>query len=237
MRSFIITIGILASATIATIASAQEPYYSGVDSIGAKPIAQDPAPALFFEAKVHWPSLKLDAPRTAWEFAQRGMYRQDDLEDVAAAEADYREAIAMDGHLLIARARLGTILLKRAGTETSSAARVNLAAEAIDQFDEVLHEQPFRPGMHKKIAQAYVLQYQAQGDPARADMAVTAYRAELAQAPQNQSVHYELAFLLNGLGRGTEARTHIDRYLELAALHGDPYPYKILAAEQLRQGL
>ncbi len=219
------------------VATAQEPYYSGVDSIGAKPIAQREKPALFFESKVHWPSLKIDQPRSAWEFAQRGMYRQDDLEDVAAAEADYREAISLDGHLLIARARLGTILLKRARTETSSAARMNQTAEAVAQFDEVLHEQPFRPGMHKKIAQAYVIQYEISGDGAKADMAVTAYRAELAQAPRNQSVHFELAFLLNGLGRNTEAREHIDRYLALAAVHGDPYPYKILEAEQLRQSL
>lgn len=234
MKTLWLTVGWMA---VSASALAQEPYYSGVDSIGAKPIPQDELPALFFEAKAHWPSLKIDTPRSAWEFAQRGMYRQDDLEDVAAAEADYREAISRDGHLLIARARLGLILLQRAGTETSSAARVNLAAEAVDQFDEVLHEQPFRPGMHRRIAQAYVVQYRATNDPVKADMAVTAYRQELAQAPQNQSVHYDLAFLLNGLGRTTEARMHIDRYLALAAVHGDPYPYKVLAAERLRQNL
>lgn len=227
---------VLGLVLLSSPALAQEPLYIGIDSIGAKPLAQPEEPVLFFEAKVHWPSLKIDEPRTAWEFVQRGMYRQDDLEDVDAAVADYRSAIDRDSHILIAHARLGTILLSRAKVATASAA-IDLADEAIHEFREVLLEQPYRPGMHTKIAEALLVQYRATSAPATAESAVTEYRTELARAPQNQAVYYALAFLVNELGRPAEARTYIDRYLELAARYGDPYPYKLLAAERLRQSL
>lgn len=229
---------VLAALLFAAEASAQpNPLYVGQDSVGGKPRLQPPKPVLFFEAKAHWPSLGIDEPRTAWEYAQRGMYRQDDLEDVDGAVADYRTALDLDSHLLIARARLGTILLNRARVETSTTTAINEIDEAVHEFEEILHEQPHRAGMHKKIADAYALKYRLTNDPAIADMAITEYRAELAMAPRNQACHYALAFLLDGLGRPTEARDHIDRYLEQARYHSDPYPYRILRAERLRQRL
>lgn len=229
---------VMATLLIASPALAQEaPVYSGVDSIGGKPNAQAEKPVLFFEAKASWPSLKIAEPRTAWEFTQRGMYNQDDLEDVPAAIADYRRALDLDPHLLIAHARLGTILLLQARTETSSAAAVNLIDESVHEFEEVLLEQPHRAGMHLKIGDAYRLRFQRTNLQANADLAINAYRAELTMAPQSQYAHFALAFLLADLGRAIEARVHVDQYLALAGKYGDPYPYKILAAERLRQSL
>lgn len=217
------------------------PMYSGVDSQGARPRPQVPDPVLFFEAKAYWPSLGIDEPRTAWEHAQRGMYRQDDLEDVDGAMEDYLRALELNDHLLIAHARLGTIALNRgaelAQTGTSSSAALAQLGEAVFRFQEVLAEQPHRQGMNLKIGDARRIRFRITGNPADADEAISAYRTELEAAPSNQHCWYQLAFLLRDRGRMQEAKAAVRRYLELAALHGDPYPYKILTAEKLEREL
>lgn len=225
-------------------AFAQEPpppLYAGMDSQGARPNTQEPNPVLFFEAKAYWPALGIDEPRTAWEYAQRGMYRQDDLEDVTGAVEDYARALELNDHLLIAHARLGTIALHRgadlARTQTSSAAALTQLSEAVYRFQEVLAEQPHRAGMHRKIGDANRLRYRVTQNPADADAAIQAYETELEAAPSNQHCWFQLAYLLRDRGRLQEAKAAIQRYLELSALHSDPYPYKILAAEKLEQEL
>ena len=50
----------------------------------------------YFEGRVDWDLLKIDQPSNAWEFAQRGIHKQDDLEDFAGAIDDYRKAISMN---------------------------------------------------------------------------------------------------------------------------------------------
>src|SRR5579859_1382748 len=45
----------------------------------------------YFEGRIDWELLKIDVPGNAWEFAQRGIHRQDDLEDIQGAIADYRQ--------------------------------------------------------------------------------------------------------------------------------------------------
>ncbi len=52
-----------------------DPLYAGLDSQGGLPAPQSPNPLFFFEEKVHWPSLRIAQPRTAWEYAPRGIYR------------------------------------------------------------------------------------------------------------------------------------------------------------------
>src|SRR5213594_3685809 len=47
----------------------------------------------YFEGKINYELLGIDTPRDAWEFVQRGIYRQDDLENAAGAMDDYRRAI------------------------------------------------------------------------------------------------------------------------------------------------
>ena len=44
----------------------------------------------YFEGKIDYELLRIDQPATAWEYMQRGIHRQDDLEDYRAAVEDYR---------------------------------------------------------------------------------------------------------------------------------------------------
>src|SRR5260370_29944066 len=48
----------------------------------------------YFEGKIEYEKLGIVSPANAWEYMQRGIHRQDDLEDVAGAMADYRESLA-----------------------------------------------------------------------------------------------------------------------------------------------
>src|ERR1043166_7992728 len=50
----------------------------------------------YFEGRVDWDLVKIDQPSNAWEYAQRGIHKQDDLEDFQGAIEDYRKSIAMN---------------------------------------------------------------------------------------------------------------------------------------------
>jgi len=49
-----------------------------------------------FEGRVDWNLLKITNPSTMWEFVQRGIHNQDDLEDYPAAIADYQKALSLN---------------------------------------------------------------------------------------------------------------------------------------------
>jgi tetratricopeptide (TPR) repeat protein len=216
------------------------PLYSGQDSIGARPNAQLEHPALFFEAKAPWPALGIEAPRTAWEHAQRGMYRQDDLEDVEGAIEDYEAALALDGHLLVASARLGYLALERglaAARAGETAAAEAALREAVERYAVVCHEQPSRQGVRLRQAQAYLQLWRLSGDAAEAERAEATLREELALAPTQQEAFWALAQLYDAQGRAAEALDMVRRYLAEAEIQGDPYPWRVRAAEQLRTRL
>ena len=50
----------------------------------------------YFEGRIDWNLLNITQPANTWEFMQRGIYRQDDLEDYAGAIADYRQSVALN---------------------------------------------------------------------------------------------------------------------------------------------
>src|SRR5947209_2201680 len=50
----------------------------------------------YFEGKVTWEKLGISTPSNAWEFVQRGIHRQDDLEDMDGAKADYAKALELN---------------------------------------------------------------------------------------------------------------------------------------------
>lgn len=223
-----------------TAAEPPAPLYAGVDSIGARPEPQPERPALYFEAKAPWPALGIEAPRTAWEYAQRGMYRQDDLEDEAGAIADYEAALALDDHLLIVHARLAYLALERglAAAKAGQAPEAETALrEAVSRYEEVCHEQPERQGVRLRQAQAYLQLWRLTGDAAEAARAEATLQDELSIAPTQQEAFWALAQLYDQQGRAAEALDMIRRYLAEAAVQGDPYPWRIRAAEQLRTRL
>jgi len=153
----------------------------------------------YFEGRVDWDLLKIDQPANAWEYAQRGIHEQDDLEDFQDAIADYRKAISINSlangtcQILTAapvgfgqntnpppcmftvRLRLGNLL------------KQDSPAEAIGLFQEVLKIDPLRLGVNAMIGQTYAsMAANASDDADRIQFsqnAIAAYQAELASSP------------------------------------------------------
>jgi len=210
-----------------------QPLYAGIDSPGAvldEP--QNPNPAHFFEGRVNWPLLNISEPRTAWEYTQRGIYFQDDLDDLNAAMADYMQADALErerscgpgiappGHacLQILHARLSNIYLESGQFQ-----------KAIDEIDFILEENPFAQGLHFELAKAHL----GLGDRAGA---IEEFQRELEIQPCHQESHFELGELLLEAGPQMDemgGREHLTEYLQQAFLHCDSFPFKILKARKL----
>lgn len=157
----------------------------------------------YFEGKIDWNLLGITQPQNTWEFLQRGLHFQDDLEDIPSAINDYQTSLSMNslqnqtcqivtaanlvnGALPIplpppapcmftVRLRLGFLL-----RETNPSAAIGL-------FQEVLQIDPQRLGVNTLIAETYVIEaQQATGLPAQQQAymnAVAAYQAELALSP------------------------------------------------------
>jgi tetratricopeptide (TPR) repeat protein len=210
-----------------------DPLYSGIGSQGALPQLQSRNPVFFFEAKVNWPALNIEQPRTAWEYAQRGIYRQDSLDDLEGAKADYQQSELMNDRILIVQARLGVIALLE-----------NRPDDAMRHLKHVAEEAPFHEGVHLKLAEAY----EQKNDLVRAE---EAFRRELELAPNSQVTHFALAELFFPLAMaGTcasmfappkdcrqEAINAIDAYLRQARWHSDTQPLRILKAQSYCQQL
>jgi tetratricopeptide (TPR) repeat protein len=237
------------------IVFAQDPAYKpGVTYQGTNPNYPVRNP-FYFEGRIDWDLLKIDQPSNAWEFAQRGIHRQDDLEDFQGAIDDYRKAVSMnrlaDGScqlvtaapvgfgqkvdpppcMFTARLRLGN-LLKRSNP-----------AEALTLFQEVLTIDPLRLAVNGFIAETYALMA-ITADPSETNQllrkAVAAYQAELALSPvtplaikltgdeaNNAHVHWELAALYEKLGQLDDAKSELELYLKATKWHSDTYPWRI----------
>src|SRR5437867_11571197 len=50
----------------------------------------------YFEGRIDYEKLGIVSPANAWEYAQRGIHRQDVLEDRAGAIEDYQESIRLN---------------------------------------------------------------------------------------------------------------------------------------------
>src|SRR5271170_7796832 len=75
--------------------SSTPPYVPGVTFQTTNPNYPLPNP-FYFEGRIDWNLLNIATPSNAWEFAQRGIYRQDDLQDIAGAIQDYKQSVAMN---------------------------------------------------------------------------------------------------------------------------------------------
>ncbi len=226
---------------------AYPPLHAGIGSPGAIIDEQPENPVFFSLVKTDWPLLGIPEPRTAWEFVQRGMYRQDDLHDEAAAVADYEHALELLEHLaevhhdptlperlLLIHFRLGPIYLHRGEFE-----------RAIEHFEVLLHEDPELEGIHREIALAYEgIAHEALEhgeDPGQAvAKAYEHFLQELQVAPNSQRTLYEFAhFLLDpqvqvdGVNQPDLAREMLERYLARAEQHCDTYPLRIVDANLL----
>lgn len=192
LNSILVVLLILAAAAAApaqNLFQTTNPYY--------------PTPnPFYFEGKVTWEYLKITTPQNFWEFLQRGIHKQDDLEDDAGALADYQTALAgnslqngtcqlvtaatfVNGKLpstltpppcmFTIRLRLGHLLL-----ETNP-------DQAISLFQEVVQIDPLRLDTYALIGEAYKIKAEEATDPTEKQTAflnaIQAFQAELALSP------------------------------------------------------
>lgn len=227
------------------------PLNAGIGSPGAvidESVQAIENPVFFALVKADWPLLEIAEPRTAWEYVQRGMYRQDDLEDEDAAVEDYLQAeelleeiAARTGdetlpeRMLLIHLRLGPIYLHRGEWEN-----------AIHEFDVVLEENPESEGIHREIALAYLgmgKELLEEGHDAEAQEAFQEaydyFNHETEIAPFNQLTLYEFGeFLLEPevhleeVDQPALARELFQRYLARAEQHCDTYPVRILKVDK-----
>lgn len=235
------------------------PLHAGIGSPGAVILEgqQHENPEFFAIVKTDWPTLGIAQPRTAWEFVQRGIYYQDDLENEEAGRLDYEHALELLEHLAEElddpslperfthiHFRLGPIYLHRGEYE-----------RAIEHFEVLLHEDPELEGINREIAIAFVglgEEAEHEGDHAKAEEyfheAYEHFEAELengcftrlGQLHCNQLTTFEYAeFLLEpeveieGVDQHARARELLENYLMRAVEHCDTYPLRIIEADHL----
>ena len=70
-------------------------YTPGVTYQKENPNYPTPNP-FYFEGRIDWNLLKITQPGNTWEYMERGIHEQDDLDDPTDAIADYQQSIAMN---------------------------------------------------------------------------------------------------------------------------------------------
>lgn len=220
----------------------------------------------YFEGRIDWDLLKIDQPSNTWEYAQRGIHEQDDLEDFAAAIADYQTSISMN-NLQNGSCQLITAAPTGFGQKTNPppcmfTVRLRLANlvkttdpnTALQLFNEVLAIDPLHLGVKAMIGATYASLGDNASNAADAQEfyqdAVTADQAELALSPitelsrnltgdqaNNAHVHWALADLYDKLGEAKNEITELDLYLQATKWHSDTYPWRIQIARGRLQKL
>ena len=177
------------------------PYIPGATYQTANPVYPTRNP-FYFEGRIDWDLLKITTPSNAWEFAQRGIHEQDDLEDIPSAIADYRQSISLNSLTAGSCQLITTAAMANQGNLNPPpcmfTVRLRLAYllresdpnTALSLFKEVLTIDPLRLGVNALIGDTNrILADEAAnvGDRAAETLAlqaaVTSYKAELALSP------------------------------------------------------
>lgn len=215
----------------------------------------------YFEGKITWEKLGITTPANAWEYVQRGIHLQDDLEDFEGAKADYARALASNsldnGTCQILKAVPATDFGKLNPPPCMFTVRLRLGyllmkqnpAEAIRLFQEVLKIDALHLHVNHLIGETWVLEAeQASDDVDRQSAystAIAAFRAELALSPitaqtialtgdeaNNAHTHGALADIYEKLGQDRDAAAELDEYLKATKWHSDTYPWRIELARK-----
>jgi tetratricopeptide (TPR) repeat protein len=233
-------------------------YIPGVTFQIANPNYPQPNP-FYFEGRIDWNLLNITTPANAWEFAQRGIYKQDDLQDVAGATADYQQSITMNS-LANGTCQIVTTAIPASGVLNPApcmfTVRLRLAGllqqsapqQAIALYQEVTAIDPLRLGVHAAMGATYAGMALTETVPANAtadyNQAIAQYQAELALSPvtelttaltadlaNNAHVHWALAAIYQTLGNSTQEASELNLYLEATQWHSDTYPWRITLAK------
>jgi len=234
------------------------PYVPGVTYQADNPNYLNRNP-FYFEGRVDWNLLKITTPSTLWEFVQRGIHNQDDLEDMPAAIADYQKALSMNS------LSNGTCQIFKTAPPVSPnvnpapcmfTPRLRLAHlliedqpdVAINLYQQVLQIDALRLGVNAFIGEAYEIQAKKAADVKSKDAffekAIEAYQAELDLSPvtaqytaltadkaNNAHVHWSLAEIYAELGEKDKQAIELQAYLDATQWHSDTYAWRIQLAK------
>jgi tetratricopeptide (TPR) repeat protein len=156
----------------------------------------------YFEGKIDWNLLEITQPNNAWEYMERGIHYQDDMDDIPDAINDYQTSYSMNSLQngtcqIVTAATLvnGTVPTQLTPMPCMFTVRLRLGylleqsqpSMSIQLFQEVLEIDPQRLGVNTLIAETYVIEAQQSTDPTTQQTdyanAVSAYQAELALSP------------------------------------------------------
>jgi tetratricopeptide (TPR) repeat protein len=234
------------------------PYVPGVTYQATNPNYPLPNP-FYFEGRIDWNLLKITTPSNAWEFAQRGIYKQDDLGDTAGAIADYQQSITLNG-LANATCQIVTTPIPSNGVlnpppcmftvrlRLAGLLRQSSPTAALSLYQEVTMIDPLRLGVHEAMAETYIGMAETETDPANTtadyDQAIAQYQAELDLSPvtdftigltgdlaNNAHVHWGLAQIYRTLGNSSQEASELDLYLKATLWHSDTYPWRLTLAQ------
>lgn len=193
---------------------AQNVTYTPGEFQTSNPYYPKPDP-FYFEGKIDWNLLGITQPQNAWDYLQRGIHNQDDLNDIPDAINDYQTSLSMNSLQggtcqLVTAATLvnGTVPTQLTPAPCMFTVRLRLGyllqqtnpSMAIQLFQEVLQIDPQRLGVNTLIAETYVIEAQQSTDPTAQlnayNNAISAYQAELALStvtPQSTSLTADTA--------------------------------------------
>ena len=219
----------------------------------------------YFEGKIDYEKLGIVSPGNAWEYMQRGIHRQDVLEDRAGAIEDYQESIRLNnlskGSCQIVKSVPAQDFGKLDPPPCMITVRLRLGylrmhdepEEAAALFREVLQIDPRRLEVNKLIGEAFeILAEKEQSSDERQRFyrqAIAAYQAELDLSPvtpqtisltgdeaNNAHTHWALAGIHEKLSDRQSAISDYESYLKATKWHSDVYPWRIpLARKKIEQ--
>jgi tetratricopeptide (TPR) repeat protein len=191
----------VALAVVLVAVFAQNGTYTPGEFQSSNPNYPKPNP-FYFEGKIDWNLLAITQPQNAWEFLERGMHFQDDMDDIPDAINDYQTSLSMnslESHTcqIVTAATLvnGTVPTQLTPAPCMFTVRLRLGfllretdpSMSIQLYQEVLEIDPQRLGVNTLIAETYVIEAQQATDlPTKQQAyanAVQAYQAELALTP------------------------------------------------------
>jgi tetratricopeptide (TPR) repeat protein len=252
-------IAMLCSVAVGALAQSSSPYVPGVTYQQANPNYPNRNP-FYFEGRIDWNLLKITQPSNEWEYMERGIHKQDDLEDYAGAIADYQQSLAM-ANLTDKTCQLVTTAPPATGIlnpppcmftprlRLAGLLRATQPQQAIELYQEALAIDPLRLGVHAAIAETYVMMAESATDatqvPGLYQSAVTEFKAELANSPvtplqtqvtgdtaNNAHVHWELAEVYEKLSQPSDQMSELNLYLQATKWHSDTYPWRITLAQK-----
>jgi tetratricopeptide (TPR) repeat protein len=181
-------------------AMAQTTYTPG-DFQTTNPHYPKPNP-FYFEGKIDWDLLAITTPKNAWEYMQRGIHKQDDLEDTAGAIQDYQTALTMNGLSnntcqIVTSASFvnGALPSTLTPAPCMFTVRLRLAYllhetnpdQAISLYKEVQQIDPLKLDVNELIAETYIVKAEEATDPTEQHdnymHAIDYLKAELALSP------------------------------------------------------